>query len=341
MKRFSEPDANSLRRMVLIAAAALLATTPLVSLSGCVRVFTRVQGLPTKLYQGPESKGKVEQDEENEDPAAQANAARGAKSLADAVRQIDPAEEYMLGRSAAAAIVAAFGIGALDDPAGDAVNNSAEQYLNLVGNSLAANSKAAEVFSGYHFAILPSDEINAFAAPGAFIFVTRGLLRFVESEEELAAVLAHEIAHIQGRHGLRSVKSERIVTAFLDAGTSLGGFSAGGAATLAAQTAFGGLARELADALILNGYSRELEREADKAALRILERTGYPPGALFTVLERMERTALESEGSRLLATHDTAQARLDELSEQRARYAEKWQPDAERSRRFKAALEKL
>ena len=84
--------------------------------------------------------------------------------------------------------------------------------------TLSKTSDLPETFGGYHFLILDSDEINAFAAPGGFIFVTRGLLRCCKHEDAAAAVLAHEIGHVELRHGLQAIKKSRITTALTTLG---------------------------------------------------------------------------------------------------------------------------
>jgi beta-barrel assembly-enhancing protease len=71
-----------------------------------------------------------------------------------------------------------------------------------------------ETFGGYHFLILDSDEINAFAAPGGLIFVTRGMLRCCDSEDAVAAVLAHEVGHVQHQHGIQTIRKPALTSAF-------------------------------------------------------------------------------------------------------------------------------
>ncbi len=76
----------------------------------------------------------------------------------------------------------------------------------MLGQSLVIFSDRPETFGGYHFLLLDSNEINAFAAPGGLILVTRGMLQCCANEDELAAVLAHEIAHVEKKHGLTAIK---------------------------------------------------------------------------------------------------------------------------------------
>ena len=98
-------------------------------------------------------------------------------------------------------------------------NKRANAYINLLGQTLAKASDMPETFNGYHFLILDSDEINAFAAPGGLIFITRGMLRCTQSEDAVAAVLAHEIGHVQFKHGLQAIKKSRVTSALITLGT--------------------------------------------------------------------------------------------------------------------------
>src|SRR5690606_34598886 len=88
-------------------------------------------------------------------------------------------------------------------------DEQATRYLNQVGSAIASASDMPYVYNGYRFVILDSDEVNAFAVPGAYIFVTRGLLQCCTTEDELAAVLAHEIGHIQAQHAMKTIESSR------------------------------------------------------------------------------------------------------------------------------------
>ena len=115
-----------------------------------------------------------------------------------------PEQEYYIGRTVSAGIFQKY----------KPYNNPEKlSYLYKVGMTLAFSSDAPVTYGGYHFAILDSDEINAFAAPGGFIFVTLGMLRCCPHEDALAAVLAHEIAHVQLKHGLESIKDNRVAEA--------------------------------------------------------------------------------------------------------------------------------
>ena len=130
---------------------------------------------------------------------------RGAQAVEKTFQDLTPEQEYYIGRAVAAQVFQSYP--PLDKP-------KANNYLNLLGQSLAVFSDRPETFGGYHFLLLDSDEINAFAAPGGLILVTRGMLRCCENEDELAAVLAHEICHVELKHGLSAIKQSRLTSAF-------------------------------------------------------------------------------------------------------------------------------
>ena len=106
--------------------------------------------------------------------------------------KLNESQEYFMGRA-----VAALAIEKSQLYTSDA---ALERYVSLVGHSVAFESDRPETYKGYTFGVLDADEPNAFCAPSGFIFVTKGLLKQMKSEDELAGVLAHEIAHVALRH---------------------------------------------------------------------------------------------------------------------------------------------
>src|SRR5512133_624888 len=122
------------------------------------------------------------------------------KSIGKAARPLAEDEEYYVGRAVAARLTATYRLYR---------NSRLTDYLNQIGQTIALHTEKPATFGGYHFALLDSSEINAFACPGGIILITRGMLSSVKSEEELAAVLAHEIAHIIHRDGIAAIKTSR------------------------------------------------------------------------------------------------------------------------------------
>lgn len=190
-------------------------------------------------------------------------------------------------------------------------NESANHYLNLMGRSLAVFSDLPETFGGYHFVILDDDGINAFAAPGGLILVSRGLLRCCRDEDQLVAVLAHEIGHIQLRHGLQAIRKSRFTTLFSILATE-GAKQAVGAELAQLTTLFEDSIHDVTATLVNSGYSRAFEREADRAAVTILTRTGYEPRALTAMLAEMKKR-LKPGGLDFAKTHPDPDERIAEV----------------------------
>ncbi|MDR0313646.1 MAG: M48 family metalloprotease [Treponema sp.] len=208
-----------------------------------------------------------------------------------ALGEISPFDEYSIGRDVAATILANYRLW----------NNSPglTQYLNLICATLAINSPKPTLFNGYHVSIIDSPEINAFATPGGHILISRGLINAAPSEDALAAVIAHEIAHIQLRHGLRTIQTNR------DAADWLAQFSQSGAAFIAEA--------------INNGYSQTQEYDADIAALALLAATGYNPHGLIVMLRELQKIQPGIRGG-FNSTHPSPTSRLVNAQIAAARY---------------------
>lgn len=205
-----------------------------------------------------------------------------AKAIGSAAEEINPEQEYYIGRAVAANILSTYKIW----------NGSPAltTYLNRICMTIAINSPRPDIFNGYHVAILDSNEVNAFATPGGHIFITRGLIATAKSEDALAAVIAHEIAHIQLKHGIKAIKNSRITNAILVTGTEVAGASGMNLGELTSVLTES--VNEIVQTLVTNGYSRDQEYEADNTALALLASAGYKPQALIEMLQ-----ALPSSGS--------------------------------------------
>jgi predicted Zn-dependent protease len=254
---------------------------------------------------------------------------RGAKAVQKTWEDLTPEQEYYIGRAVAAQVFQTYR--PLDLPPANA-------YLNLLGQSLAVFSARPETFGGYHFLLLDSDEINAFAAPGGLILVTRGMVRCCENEDELAAVLAHEICHVEKKHGLKAIKQGRLTEAFtVIAAESTA--QAGNKELAALTREFEGSVGDVVKTLTTSGYSRDQEREADAAAVRLLQRAGYPDGAMITMLRRMDKRLAAARGLGFAKTHPSARSRIDSL--RKAIKDTAAAPDPVRQQRFSAAMPPL
>lgn len=184
-------------------------------------------------------------------------------------------------------------------------------YVQRIGAQVAAQSHRANLI--YRFTVLDSQDVNAFATPGGYIYITRGLLAYLNSEAELAAVLGHEIGHVTARH---SVRQQSTATA-----TGLLG------AVLAGATGVQGVgeAANIAGTAIVRGYGREHELEADRLGAEYLARSNYDPQAMLRVIQvlknqetyEIQRAKEEGREPRsyhgLFSTHPANDARLKEV----------------------------
>lgn len=227
---------------------------------------------------------------------------RGSQAVARGFEDITPAQEYYIGRTIGATILKGY----TTYPQPRAVH-----YLNVLGQTLARVSEKPETYGGYHFMILDSDDINGLSAPGGLIFVTRGLLRCCRHEDALAAVLAHEIAHVQYQHGLQAIKKSRITHALTVIGTE-SAKQFGGEDLKKLTATFEGAIDDISQTLINTGYSRALEYQADGGAVRILRKLGYSPHGLIDMLQVMQ-TRLKPGRGDFFKTHPAPEKRIARL----------------------------
>src|SRR5258706_898970 len=189
-----------------------------------------------------------------------------------------------------------------------------QQYVNAVGQRLGKASHRPTL--QYSYVVVDSLEINAFALPGGYIYITRGILAYLNSEAELAAVLGHEPGHVTARHSVQQMSAG---TAASVGATLLGVF----VPTLRNQA--GDTAINLLGNALLSGYGREHELEADKLGAEYLYRTGYDPQAMIKVIgvlknqELFDAEVAKSEGREprsyhgVFASHPDADKRLQEV----------------------------
>lgn len=225
-----------------------------------------------------------------------------AESWSKATTNMNREEEYYLGRAVSARILAQYPM----------ERSSAKvEYLNTLGQILASYSDLPETFGGYHFALLRTGQVNALAAPGGNVFVTQGLEQLLFDEDMLAAVLAHEIAHIVLGHGKAAIQDSRKTQAVLKTLEAAGSVNCAeviGQAT----SVFSAAVEDIVQTLLESGYSREQEGEADKQALGILTRAGYDPNALFDVFDALAQAGEGKRGG-LFSTHPEIAARKKSL----------------------------
>jgi predicted Zn-dependent protease len=244
-------------------------------------------------------------------------------------------DEYFAGRAAAARILDSYPI--YDDP-------EANQYINVLGQTLALASTRPVIYSGYRFLILDTDEINGLATPGGHIFVTRGLLRLAENEHEVAAILAHEISHVALRHGAQAImetkgrnlalRAEALNYRLAAVGAD-SGILGRGVALLEERV------QSVVNALLGDGYSVDAEKEADLGAIQILLTLGYDPRGLSNVLDRLEDTEKAAGRNKegFHKTHPNPGRRIREIEKRLENYPGITQvDDSAANRRYQNAL---
>ncbi|MFA5203477.1 MAG: M48 family metalloprotease [Lentisphaeria bacterium] len=203
------------------------------------------------------------------------DAARATQAGANLVyHETGPLQEYQLGRGVTANLLGAYRPVAPREPV--------SRYVARVGAVVAAGSDSPYPYNGYRFIVVDTPEINAFAAPGGFIVVTTGMLRFLRSEDELAVILGHEVGHVELQHAIRDVGRENWVT-FLDASKNLALEQQDPQAVALLNRLTGEMAGK-----IRQGYSVDFEAAADRRAMAICGRAGYDGAALPVILERFK-----------------------------------------------------
>jgi predicted Zn-dependent protease len=161
-------------------------------------------------------------------------------------------------------------------------------YLNRICQTIVINSAYPVNFNGYRVIILDSPEFNAFASPGGHIFITRGIVEAAVSEDMLAAIIAHELAHIMLNHSISIIDDIRLLddmSAIADRAASFAGNSESARRLLY----FRNSVDTVINALFINGYSRDQEFEADMGAVVLLAASGYSPSALVEMLKLLTR----------------------------------------------------
>ncbi|MDP2957692.1 MAG: M48 family metalloprotease [Longimicrobiales bacterium] len=202
-----------------------------------------------------------------------------------------------MGRQADTAIIATIGL--YEDAAW-------QSYIQQFGERLAATSERPNL--PWTFRVVDDPAVNAFAVPGGFVYVTRGLLAHLTSEAELASVVGHEIGHITARHSSAEMSKQQL----FGVGLAIGSIASSTVAKYA------GAANQALGVLYLK-YSRDNESEADELGLRYLQRANYDPRQMSEVFVMLERASAAEGGGRLpewLATHPSPGNRIAAITEQ-------------------------
>lgn len=209
----------------------------------------------------------------------------------------DVSAEIQFGRTVTARLLAHYPL--LDDV-------RLTKYVNLVGHAVARNASRQEI--DFHFGILDSPSVNAFAVPGGYLFITKGALDLAQDESELAAILAHEIVHVTERH---IVKALNIRSSETQTGAGLARLIGG--VSDPARVAFSQAADKAVEILLKEGIDKKSELEADRMAVMLTAISGYDGGALARYFSRVKEH--KNSDIAISATHPPFDARISALAE--------------------------
>lgn len=214
------------------------------------------------------------------------------------LKTVDEASEADIGHGVAANLLGAVPL---------VKNDALQAYVNQLGWWLTQQQTERSDLT-WRFGVLDTDSVNAFAAPGGYVFITRGLLLNMRTEAELAGVLAHEISHVLKRHHLNAIQKGAKT-----------GLVADLASMAASNSKYGGLGEKAIGAgteLYARGLDKEDEFEADRMGVVLAARAGYDPYALPAVLQTLDSmNAQDSSLALMFKTHPTPQKRLELLDD--------------------------
>jgi predicted Zn-dependent protease len=216
-------------------------------------------------------------------------AAQAAGQMARTLLPISTDKEIEIGRGIAATIAGRYPV---------SPDTALTAYVNLVGLAVAGEAPRPDI--AYRFAVLETPDVNAFAAPGGYIFITRGSLDLIETEAELAGVLAHEVGHVNRRHVIEQIRKADVMREVRDQ-TGITG---------------GQLDRVVGTGsnVLFTGLSRDDESEADSLGVEYAASAGYDPGGLASFVTKLDRHASEGPLAELMSTHPRPAERLGRLN---------------------------
>ena len=208
--------------------------------------------------------------------------------------QVTDAEELELGATVSEKIRTRYGV---------VQDASVHRYVALVGTALAQASSRPAL--SWTFVVLDTDGVNAFAAPGGYVHITRGALALLQSESELAGVLAHEIVHVTEKHTIQSIQKSKAVQ--MGASETLSGNSALLEKAVTATY----------DNIVERGFGREEENESDEKGIALANRIGYAPAGLSSFLTTLKDRNKDSNEKRgLFASHPEMDARIENIKKE-------------------------
>lgn len=230
--------------------------------------------------------------------------AKIGKTATKAFSDISEEEQYYIGRSVGANLLGKYKLSEYV---------RLKKYVSAIGQTLATASERPDTFKGYHFIVLDEPEqVNAFAVPSGFIFISTGLITEAENEDELAGALAHEVAHIVYHHPSESIKKvyqDQLKKDLISLTEEK--LSESQKSELISKLAKGlnKVSCMIVD-LAAQGYSREKEEEADLMAAQIMVDAGYDPNALTSIIMKLQ--PIDKGGT---GTHGNLEKRAENISE--------------------------
>ncbi len=221
--------------------------------------------------------------------------AQKAQEVEKKLRPMTAEDEKEVGREVAVKVIAFYHL---------YKNAGLTRYVTLVGTTVAAQAERKEI--SYHFAILDSNDINAFSAPGGYVFVTRGAVALCGDESELAGVLAHEVGHVDGKHVAHIIERDKALRVGMDEAQA----HTPGSAYLQKMSA------AVLTKVIDQGLAPGDEYDADARGVRYAHASGYPADGLERFLVKLDKATNQGANSFWTRTHPPVKDRNDRIQTQ-------------------------
>lgn len=205
-------------------------------------------------------------------------------------------QELKLGREAHGKFEAEFG--------GKVDSAELQKYVGAVGMDMARHAGRPNL--DWQFAVLKSDQINAFAVPGGYIYITQGLLSRMSNEAQLAGVLGHEAGHIEHRHSVKQIERAQ--------GAQVAATGAGILGSIFGYQGIGDIANVVASISLMK-YGRDQEKQADMSGLVYMTQAGYNPKGMVQTMEVLQQAMAGQEPPEFLSTHPNPGNRIEYLTE--------------------------
>ncbi|MGE0755172.1 MAG: M48 family metalloprotease [Alphaproteobacteria bacterium] len=217
---------------------------------------------------------------------------------------LSPHQEIAMGLQAAPHMASQYG--------GLSTDTSKQQLVDKVGHQLVTSSVARQTSWKYEFHVLADSQVlNAFALPGGQIFITEGLLNKLSMEDEVAAVLSHEMVHVIARHGAQHMAKQQLASGLSGAAViATGEYGAGEMAALIGQ-------------MVNMKYGREDELESDMFGVRLMLESGYDPQAMISVMQILQQASQGNRQPEFFSTHPNPTNRIGRIKEAIAHYKDK------------------